>query len=615
MTTTLIILIISAIFFMVGKVRSDLVALCALLALVLSGILTPEEALSGFSNSVVIMMAGLFVVSGAIFQTGLAKKVSGYILRVAGTSELRLFLLVMLVTAFIGSFVSNTGTVALMLPIVVSMAKTAKVSPARLLMPLAFASSMGGMTTLIGTAPNLIISDTLAHAGFERLSFFSFTPVGLICVVTGTLLLIPLTRLFLPGQRSRKNENRSGKSLNQLVEEYQLAEGLTRLSIPVGSLAIGKTVTELDVFRRYGLTVIEVRREKSASGPLLKRINQFMANRDVVLSAGDVLYVIAQDVSKAEAFAEDYGLETVVRQNDGGKLHFYHLGIAEIVLLPVSKLLNRTLKEVEFRTTYGVSVLGIRRGKHYLLDQLKDERLHNGDVLLVQGTWENIARLEKTGGNEWVIIGQPQDEAARVTLDYKAPVAALIMVLMIVAMAFDSIPIAPVTAVMLAAVFMVITGCLRNVEAAYKTMNWESLVLFAAMLPMSIALEKTGASAWVSDSLIVGLGSYGPYVLLAGIYFATSLLTMFISNTVTTVLMAPIALTAALGIDAHPTAFLFAVSVAASMCFASPFSTPPNALVMPAGQYKFSDFVKVGLPLQLAMGLVMVFTLPLLFPF
>ena len=615
MTTTLIILIISAIFFMVGKVRSDLVALCALLALVLSGILTPEEALSGFSNSVVIMMAGLFVVSGAIFQTGLAKKVSGYILRVAGTSELRLFLLVMLVTAFIGSFVSNTGTVALMLPIVVSMAKTAKVSPARLLMPLAFASSMGGMTTLIGTAPNLIISDTLAHAGFERLSFFSFTPVGLICVVTGTLLLIPLTRLFLPGQRSRKNENRSGKSLNQLVEEYQLAEGLTRLSIPVGSPAIGKTVTELDVFRRYGLTVIEVRREKSASGPLLKRINQFMANRDVVLSAGDVLYVIAQDVSKAEAFAEDYGLETVVRQNDGGKLHFYHLGIAEIVLLPVSKLLNRTLKEVEFRTTYGVSVLGIRRGKHYLLDQLKDERLHNGDVLLVQGTWENIARLEKTGGNEWVIIGQPQDEAARVTLDYKAPVAALIMVLMIVAMAFDFIPIAPVTAVMLAAVLMVITGCLRNVEAAYKTMNWESLVLFAAMLPMSIALEKTGASAWVSDSLIVGLGSYGPYVLLAGIYLATSLMTMFISNTVTTVLMAPIALTAALGIDAHPTAFLFAVSVAASMCFASPFSTPPNALVMPAGQYKFSDFVKVGLPLQLAMGLVMVFTLPLLFPF
>ena len=614
MTTTLIILIISAIFFMVGKVRSDLVALCALLALVLSGILTPEEALSGFSNSVVIMMAGLFVVSGAIFQTGLAKKVSGYILRVAGTSELRLFLLVMLVTAFIGSFVSNTGTVALMLPIVVSMAKTAKVSPARLLMPLAFASSMGGMTTLIGTAPNLIISDTLAHAGFERLSFFSFTPVGLICVVTGTLLLIPLTHLFLPGQRSRKNENRSGKSLNQLVEEYQLAEGLTRLSIPVGSPAIGKTVTELDVFRRYGLTVIEVRREKSASGPLLKRINQFMANRDVVLSAGDVLYVIAQDVSKAEAFAEDYGLETVVRQNDGGKLHFYHLGIAEIVLLPVSKLLNRTLKEVEFRTTYGVSVLGIRRGKHYLLDQLKDERLHNGDVLLVQGTWENIARLEHER-NDWVILGQPLAEAAKVTIDYKAPVAATIMILMIAAMVFDFIPVAPVTAVLTAAVLMVLTKCFRNVEMAYKTINMESIVLIAAMLPMSQALEKTGTSELISNSLATGLGIYGPTVLMAGIYFTTSLMTMFISNTATAVLMAPIAMHSAMQIDCSPVPYLFAVTFGASMCFASPFSTPPNALVMTAGQYTFMEYIKVGLPLQIIIGILMIFILPLIFPF
>ena len=201
------------------------------------------------------------------------------------------------------------------------------------------------------------------------------------------------------------------------------------------------------------------------------------------------------------------------------------------------------------------------------------------------------------------------------TLDYKAPLAGLILLAMVVAMAFDFIPVAPVTAVMVAAVLMVVTGCLRNVEAAYKTMNWESLVLFAAMLPMSVALEKTGASAWMSGSLVSGLGAYGPYVLLAGIYFVTSVMTLFISNTVTTVLMAPIALSAAIGLGVDPTAFLFAVSVASSMCFASPFSTPPNALVMPAGQYTFADFVKVGLPLQLAMGVVMVFALPLLFPF
>ncbi len=615
MITTLLILVLAAVFFMIGKVRSDLIALCSLLALVLTGILTPEEALAGFSSSVVLMMAGLFVVSGAIFSTGLAKKVSGHILKLAGTNELKLFLLIMLVTAFVGSFVSNTGTVALMLPIVVSMATAARVSASRLLMPLAFASSMGGMMTLIGTAPNLIISDTLEHAGYGKLSFFSFTPVGLICVVVGTLLLIPLTRWFLPDHGKKDKEGKRGKSLNQLVEEYQITEGLTRLSIPAGSLVVGQTVAGLDVSRRYGLTVIEVRRENTKHVSLLKRINQFTAGNEVALTVGDILYVLGQDAGRVADFAKDYGLKTVAGKGEDEKLNFYDLGIAEIVLMPVSKLLNRSLKEVEFRTLYGINVLGIRRGSHYLLENLKDERLHSGDVLLVQGTWNDIDRLGRVGDNEWVVLGQPQAEAARVTLDYKAPLAGLILVVMVAAMAIDSIPIAPVTAVLLAAVLMVMTGCLRTVEAAYKTINWESLVLFAAMLPMSTALEKTGASAWVSASLVDGLGNYGPYFLLAGIYFVTSLMTMFISNTVTTVLMAPIALTAAVGVGVNPVAFLFAVSVASSMCFASPFSTPTNTLVMPAGQYTFADFVKVGLPLQLAMGLVMVFALPLLFPF
>jgi hypothetical protein len=215
----------------------------------------------------------------------------------------------------------------------------------------------------------------------------------------------------------------------------------------------------------------------------------------------------------------------------------------------------------------------------------------------------------------WVVLGQPLAEAAKVTLDYKAPIAAAIMVLMVAMMVFDFIPVAPVTAVMIAGLLMVLTGCFRNVEAAYKTINWETIVLFAAMLPMSLALEKTGASEYISNSLVSGLGSYGPIVLMAGIYFTTSLMTMFISNTVTAVLMAPIALQSAVQIGVSPVPFLFAVTVAASMCFASPFSTPPNALVMPAGQYTFMDYIKVGLPLQIIMGVVMVFVLPLLFPF
>ena len=279
-----------------------------------------------------------------------------------------------------------------------------------------------------------------------------------------------------------------------------------------------------------------------------------------------------------------------------------------------SSVVNKTIREIEFRTKYNVSVLGICRKNKYIMQGIVDEAIHTGDVLLVQGTWDNIASLEKES-SEWIVVGRPLEEAAKVTLDYKAPVAAVIMLGMIAVMVFDFIPVAPVTAVLIAALLMVLTGCFRNVEAAYKTINWQTIVLFAAMLPMSIALEKTGVSAMISGGIVDGLGGSGPRILLAGIYAVTSLMTIFISNTVTAVLMAPIALQCAMQIGVSPVPFMFAVTVAASMCFASPFSTPPNALVMSAGQYTFMDYVKVGLPLQILMGVVMVFVLPMFFPF
>ena len=231
---------------------------------------------------------------------------------------------------------------------------------------------------------------------------------------------------------------------------------------------------------------------------------------------------------------------------------------------------------------------------------------------MVQGTWSNIANLEKET-TEWIVVGRPLEEAAKVTLDYKAPVAAIIMLGMIVAMVFNIV--APVTAVIVAGLLTVLTGCFRNVEAAYKTINWESIVLIAAMMPMSTALQKTGVSEWISQSLVTSLGDFNPMILLAAIYFTTSFLTMFISNTATAVLMAPIAMSCAISLGVNPVPMLFAVTLGASLCFASPFSTPPNALAKPAGQYTFSDYIKVGLPLQIILGIVMVLILPLLFPF
>ena len=613
MFITLAILAVSAVFFAFGRIRSDIVALCALLLLLFCGILTPEEALSGFSNPVVVMMVGLFVVGGAIFQTGLAKMVSGRIMKLAGTHELTLFLLVVLVTAVIGAFVSNTGTVALMLPIVVSLASATKMNASQLLMPLAFASSMGGMLTLIGTPPNLVINEVLVEAGYPLLSFFSFSPVGMICIAVGIVVMYPLCRWLLSGQREKdRYKTNKGKSLRQLVDEYRLTDDLARYWVPASSPLKGMTIGKADIHNRYGLTVLELRREGGRQHHLLKSVAQQLVGPGTVVEEGDILY-LSGDGEQAQRFAADYGLQTDENLSTQTTLDFYHIGMAELVLLPTSRLVNRQLKECGFRGTYSINVIAIRRKGEYIMESLPDMRLQAGDVLLVQGTWDNIARL---GNDEdrWVVLGQPLDEAAKVTLDYKAPLAACIMCLMVASMVFDFIPIAPVTAVITAAVLMVLTGCFKNVEAAYKTINWESVVLIAAMLPMSVALEKTGASAMLSHMLVASLGNIGPLSLLAGVYFTTSLLTLFISNTATAVLLAPIALSSAVELGVSPYPYLFAVTVAASMCFASPFSTPPNALVMQAGQYRFIDYIRVGLPLQVIMGLVMIGVLPLLFP-
>ena len=619
MIATLIILLISAILFVSGKVRSDLVALCALLALLLCQILTPTEALSGFSNTTVIMMVGLFIVGGGIFQTGLAKMIGSKVMTLAGNSELRLFLLVMIVTSAIGMFVSNTGTVALMLPIVVSMAAAAGTSSRRLLMPLAFASSMGGMMTLIGTPPNLIVSDTLESAGFGSLGFFSFLPVGLVTLAVGILYLLPATRI-LTAKEKAKDKKKGGKSLKELVKEYGVTDNLFRVHIKShDSKAIGQTVVDLNIYREYGINVLELRRS-TGQNRFVRTVNQQLASPDLVLKQNDVLY-LSGDLEMVTKFAEDYSLRLLdnhIDEIDGSSsnasLDFFDIGVAEILIMPSSSMINRTIIEAGFRSKFSVNVLGIRRKKEYILNDLGTVKMHDGDVLLVQGAWKDIARMKNESTN-WVVLGEPLEAAAKVTLDYKAPVAAAIMIAMIVMMVVDGIPVAPVTSVLLAAVLMVITGCVRSVEAAYKTINWQTIVLFAAMLPMSIALEKTGVSEMISSGIVNGLGGSGPRLLLAGIYAATSVMTIFISNTVTAVLMAPIALQCAMQIGVSPVPFMFAVTVAASMCFASPFSTPPNALVMSAGQYTFMDYVKVGLPLQILMGVVMVLVLPLFFPF
>ena len=637
MTITLIILVITVAMFIWGRVRADIVALTALAALLVLGILTPAEALAGFSSPIVIMMIGLFVVGGAIMQTGLAKLTGNKLMALSRGNETITFLLVMLVTSFIGAFVSNTGTVALMMPIIMSIAAGSGMQSSRFLMPLAFAGSLGGMLTLIGTPPNLVIDEVLTAAGYQPLAFFSFFPVGIIVIAIGIIVLMPLSKIFLSKSQGNKKK-KNAKSLDDLVDEYRLLDNLHRYIVPSSRTSaardengnqldiVGKTLKELSIQKKYGVSIIEIRNEKKSRLGLVKDVNQNMAKSSSTIQVHDTLYIIG-DEQKMQRFAQDYGL----RKMKDVKIDFYDLGLTEIVVMPTSNFAGLRIGDANLRKRFGINVLGVKRGgsssssssssseggrgsNEYITDNLIAAKLHVGDMLLVQGEWTNLAHLTADTSN-WVVLDQPEKAADKVLLDYKAPVAAAIMLLMIAMMVFDFIPVAPVTAVIIAGLLTVFAGCFRNVEAAYKTINWESIVLIAAMMPMSTALEKTGASALVSQGLVDSLGAMGPTALLAGIYFTTSLMTMFISNTATAVLMAPIALVAAQQVGVSPYSFLFAVTLGASMCFASPFSTPPNALVMKAGGYTFMDYVKVGLPLQVIIGVVMTFVLPLLFEY
>lgn len=607
MTITIIVLIVTIAMFIWGRVRGDVVALSALMVLTATGVLTTSEALSGFSSPIVIMMAGLFVVGGAILQTGLAHSAGNSISRMAKGNETRAFIYVVLATSVIGAFVSNTGTVAIMMPIIMSMAANSGIRSSRLLMPVAFAGSLGGMLTLIGTPPNLVISETLEENGYAPLAFFSFLPVGVIVIMIGLAVLLPLS-LLLVKKKDKQDRGEAGKSVNDLAVQYRLFDNIYKYRVDDerGGLT-GKRVQELDLQSRYGLSILEIRNEtRNALG---KEIRQSMAWAGTVIGKGDILYFYG-DRQGMETFAKDYSLTRIATD----RLDFYDIGISEIVVLPGSRLIGTRIRDSRLREDYSVNILSICRDKEYIKEELGDHRLRNGDILLVQGQWNKIMQLNHENEN-WVVLGRPDKLMEKVSLDYKAPAAAAIMLLMIVMMVFDFIPVSPVTAVITAALLMVFAGCFRSVDAAYKTINWESIVLIASMMPMSIALEKTGVSQIVSENMVGSLGALGPYALLAGMYFTTSLMTMFISNTATAVLMAPIALTAAQQIGVSPYSFMFAVTLGASMCFASPFSTPPNALVMKAGRYTFMDYVWVGLPLQVIIGVIMTFVLPLLFPF
>lgn len=618
MIVTLLILLVTAGLFLWGKLRSDVIALIALLSLTVSGILTPTEAIAGFSNPIVPMLAGLFIIGGAINQTGLAKTLSTRLLKSAGRSEAKLFVLTLIIAAVLGSFMSNAGTAALLLPIVFRMTREADLSARRFLMPMAFASSMGGMMTLIGTPPVLIINNVLIEKGYPGLGFFTVFPIGLILLLMGIPFLWKSSNTLKKNEKKRSSGYGEAKSPTELIREYQLADSLFRIKMNPKSSIIGYELRELNITRKYNVSILEIRRESLGTGIFLKSVQHRLAEADTILNGDDIIYVtgIFKDVVR---FASENQLtlldtsQTETRKKSAAMaMKFDDIGIAEAVVLSSSKLINKPVKESGFRNRYSVNILGIKRKNEYLLNKVQYEKIQAGDSLLIQGTWAQIDELDNEE-SELIVVGKPSEEASKITLEHKAATAVIILTFMVLAILFKLL--APVIAILSAALLLILSGCFRNVETAYNVIRWQTIVFFAAMIPMATAMDKTGTFDMISEAALSSVGKFGPYALLATFYLGTSLFTMFVSNATSVILFAPIAIQTAQEMNISPYPFLFAVATASVMCLASPYATPPNTLVMSPGGYSFKDYFKVGFPLMLVYMIAMVLILPLIYPF
>jgi di/tricarboxylate transporter len=624
------ILLGAIVLFVSERLRLDLVALLALLALALTGILTPEEALAGFADPVVLMIAGLFVVGDGLFQTGVAQAMGRLPGRLAGDSEVRLVVIIMILVAILSGFMSSTGTVAVMLPVVMGLAWARHISPSKLLIPLSVASLLGGMLTLIGTAPNIVVSNHLQAMGRDGFRFFTFTPIGAAMVVVGIGFMALVGRRLLPDRPSPDTPRRADDalSLEELAESWDLHRNLFRLRVAEGSSLAGRSLTEADLTGTLALTVLEVeepggdlavgrrapgRRGKHAVGTGRRagggapRVGA--PHPDTRLAPGQVLLV--QGSADGVARLVGRGAAVLLDGEGDGDPTGGETGIAEVLLTPRSRLLGRNLKDLEFRDRYGLSVVGIKRLGDPVEGDLREVALRFGDMLLVQGDWDRIRVLEREQ-RDFVVAMTPREMGRALQPLDRAPLAVGIMAGMMVLLTFEIV--APVTAVLMAAVAMVLSRCV-TVEDAYRSVNWESVVLIAGILPMATALEKTGGMQLIVDSLAATLAGAGPLLLLVVLFVLTSALSQVISNTATAVLLAPIAFQLAVGIGAAPEPFLMTIAVAASTAFATPVASPVNTLVLGPGGYRFGDFFKVGIALQALVLLVTILLVPILLPF
>lgn len=599
-------LAIAVVLFATGKVRMDAIALMVIVAFVLSGTLTLNEAFSGFSDPNVILIAALFIIGDGLGRTGVATKMGAWLVSVAGNSETKMLIYLMLTVAGLGAFMSSTGVVAIFIPVVLSVSARMNTSPSRLMMPLSFAGLISGMMTLVATPPNLVVNSELLREGLHGFSFFSVTPIGLVVLILGIVYMLAVRFMLKTDNGDSARDGRKRSTFRDLIREYHLTGRARRLAIRPGSPMIGQRLDDLKLRERYCANVIGVERWRRFRRVIVNvnGVSEFRA-RDVLL-----IDMSASDVDLRQ-FCGEQMLEPMVLRGEYFADQALDVGMAEVALIPDSEMIGKTVREIAFRTRFGLNIVGMKRDGKAMDGSVVDEPLQLGDILLVVGNWRQIALLAKRG-RDFVVLNMPVEVDDASPAHSQAPHAIFCLVLMVALMLTDEIP-NPIAAI-IACLLMGKFRCI-NAESAYKAIHWPSIILIVGMMPFALALQKTGGVDLVVKGLMDVAGGEGPYLMLGCLFVMCAAIGLFISNTATAVLMAPIALAAAKSMGVSPYPFAMVVAMAASAAFMTPVSSPVNTLVLGPGKYSFSDFVKIGVPFTILVMVVCVLLIPVLFPF
>ncbi len=608
----LAILVITIALFVWGKFTPDIVALLSMISLFLTGILDAKETLSGFSNPTVIMIAALFIIGEGLSQTGWTALAGKKFVEWAGKSVPKLLVIVSLGSGVLSGFVSNTGTVATLMPLTISSAWSIGTLPSKMLMPVAFGSNTGGLLTLTGTPPNIIASNALVEGGYEGFSFFEFGLIGLPLLIIALIYFRYVGYKLLPNNKTNNKPVDIETTFHKWIEAYKIDDDYYRLRVRSISPLLGTKMKKWKIEKNYNVSIIRLKRRHPNA---LKGIPQFVEFPD---QKTEFMY---HDIITVKGNTEDInrlmikfrlGLLPLEPVTDELKHNLINqeVGMTEVIVNPNSMLVGRRYKLGDYFQRFGIQLLAASRNNKPLLD--KEIKIHVGDSFLLRGSWEDIEKLKKQHDN-LVICGSPEGMAKNIdSLNSKSFIALGALLLMIVLLVFKLVPGS--IAALICGGIVLLTGCVP-MHKAYKGISWTSVVMIAAMIPMGIALQKTGTAQLIANALVDYLGSIHPVMLLGGIFLLTTTFSQVINNSATAVLMAPIAMLAASSLNISPEPFMIVVAISASTAFLTPVGTTTNAMVMSAGGYKFMDYLKVGAPLLLVFFIISLLLVPIIWPF